>query len=125
MVMVFPTAGPPLLPIFLNRVLPGVLSSAAHKAAEQAVTIELAVSLVSSALSCLLQFERAFRSLHGESRPILGESSVSLARRFASFLKSSRRSGNTVCASVAQRLEASKPFTANFPLFVSDMGSKD
>jgi mediator of RNA polymerase II transcription subunit 5 len=122
--LIIPTPGPPLLPLFIHHVLPAAFAAVEQRSSEQAATAEHAVSIVSAALNALQQLERAYRLLHGQDLPILGESAASLARSFAAFLKSGKRGGSSICGLVASKLEALKAFTANFPLFVSELGSR-
>ncbi len=114
---------PPLLPIFLHRVVPGLVLMIEGQQAEQATNIELLVTLLSSAMTAALHLELALRSLAPEiaQQSILGPSTTSMARRLAADLKQSQL---RVGKMVAQRLNSSQSFATNFPVFIGELAIK-
>ncbi|PCH33791.1 hypothetical protein WOLCODRAFT_129982 [Wolfiporia cocos MD-104 SS10] len=111
---------PPLLPIFLHVVVPGLVAAADHlPPTDQAIAVELLVSVISSALTMALHLERALLNTCGEQRPALGQSAAAMARRMGSDLR--RKGHGQTSGVIAQRLAALPPFVANFPTFIADM----
>ncbi|GBE78206.1 hypothetical protein SCP_0110890 [Sparassis crispa] len=116
---------PPLLPIFLHVVLPTIVASADHLASsgrappDQTITIELLVSVISSALTAALHLEWALVTVCGEKRFVLGQSVSYMARRLAGDLR--RKGHGETSAAIMQRLVESQPFMANFPTFSADL----
>jgi mediator of RNA polymerase II transcription subunit 5 len=125
----------PLLPIFLHVVLPGIIAETDRLPLqeEQTITVDLIVAVISSALSAAMHLEWALRSVSipdqqqqqqqsGTSKsPVLGQTSKGMARRLALDLRRNRTSG--VSKMMLQRLMASHPFVANFPVFKSELGA--
>jgi mediator of RNA polymerase II transcription subunit 5 len=130
----------PLPPIFLHVVLPGVIAETdkSQSQEEQTMGVDLIVAIISSVLSAAMHLEWALRSvsipdqLHqpqsGTSQspaaavvPVLGQTSNGMARRLALDLRRNRTS--EVSRLILQRLAASHPFVANFPVFKSELGT--
>ncbi|KAF9015279.1 mediator complex subunit Med5-domain-containing protein [Cyathus striatus] len=110
---------PPLLPIFIHVVLPSLIVAIdRQQTSEQTVNIELMATVISSVLTSMLHLEWAIRSVSGHHRPVLGESSSSVARRLAHYLQ--RRTHSTVNGMIIQRLASSQSFVANFPMFLGN-----
>jgi mediator of RNA polymerase II transcription subunit 5 len=111
---------PPLLPIFLHIVLPSLISNIdAQQPAEQNVTADVLVTIISSALTAAAHLDWAVRTISGEHKPILGQHSPAMVRQLAAELRIQRHkhAGNLV----AQKLSASQGFVSNFPLFVTEL----
>ncbi|KAF8078548.1 hypothetical protein FPV67DRAFT_62362 [Lyophyllum atratum] len=82
---------PPLLPIFLHVVSPSLIFAIDHQQPpEHTMKVELLVTIVSSALTAALHLELGIRSVTGEHRLVLGQSSSGMARRFAADLGARR-----------------------------------
>lgn len=120
-VLLCPPTGrvPPLLPLFFGSFMHTILARIdKDKPAEQTINIELLVAIISSSLTGILHFEWALRA--GESqtevRHLVGQPSVTIAKRLAVDLK---RSKSSTAEIVLQRLSSSPPFVANFPMMVS------
>ncbi|KAF9056240.1 hypothetical protein BJ165DRAFT_1522179 [Panaeolus papilionaceus] len=112
----------PLLPIFMHIVLPSVVIETDQlPPSEQPVRVELLVAVISSSLNAALHLEWALRSAAGNDRLVLGETSGAMARRLAGDLKRNRRSETSKI--VLKHLAASQSFVANFPVFVTELGS--
>ncbi|KAF8807476.1 hypothetical protein BYT27DRAFT_7223294 [Phlegmacium glaucopus] len=110
----------PLLPIFMHIVLPSlVVRASQEQPPEQAVMVELIVVVISSVLNAALQLEWAMRSVSGDDRLVLGQSSTAMARRLAQDLRRNR--GHDVNSTILQRLASSQSFVANFPNFMSEL----
>ncbi|OBZ79167.1 Mediator of RNA polymerase II transcription subunit 5 [Grifola frondosa] len=106
----------PLLPIFLHIVLPSLVVGADHLApTEQAISVELLVAVVSSALTAALHLEWALLATCGEERFVLGQSAIAMARRVAGDLH--RRGSGPTAEVILQRLASSPQFATNFPIF--------
>jgi mediator of RNA polymerase II transcription subunit 5 len=111
--------GPPLLPLFIHVVLPGVLDALDGGAPAAA---ELLAAVLATSLMRALQLERAVAGGAGaraESAPPLGEGSTSMARGLAAELR--RRKGGAGAGLVAQRLASSKTFVTSFPVFKTEI----
>ncbi|KZT05944.1 uncharacterized protein LAESUDRAFT_726512 [Laetiporus sulphureus 93-53] len=121
---------PPLLPIFLHGLLPGLVAAVdthntadfqspadAHNPAQQAMTVELIGAIVSSALTAALHLEWALHTACDEQRPVLGHSATAMARRLGSDLRN--KSHGPTSAILVQRLASSPSFMTNFPTFMA------
>jgi len=117
---------PPLLPIFLHNVLPGIMGKvdAMIPGPEQTVYIELLVAIISGSLTGAFHVEWAIRAVAGNNPSGSGvrgkvpatQLSSSIARRLAMDLKKS----NTPTANIVlQRLSSSQSFISNFPMMAS------
>ncbi|KAF8640574.1 hypothetical protein AX17_000236 [Amanita inopinata Kibby_2008] len=112
------TATPPLLPIFIHLMVPTLIARIEQQpASEQAMTTELLVTLISSALTAALHIEWAVQKVTSEHRSFLGQTSAAMARRLAADLRA--RELNNVSSMILQRLAASQTFVANFPVFMT------
>ncbi|CAA7266513.1 unnamed protein product [Cyclocybe aegerita] len=109
----------PLLPIFLHVVLPSVIAPIERQQPPDQTSIELVVAIVSSTLNAALHLEWAMRSVSGDDRLVLGQSSTSMARRLALDLRSNRAS--QVYRTILQQLASSQALVANFPVFKSEL----
>jgi len=110
---------PPLLPIFLFIVSPALIATIdRQQPSEHALNLELFVTVICSAFTAALHLELAIPSVIGGHRFVLGQSSMAMARRFATELREEKSShtNNTII----QRLASSQPFVANFPVFMND-----
>ncbi|KAJ7786401.1 hypothetical protein B0H16DRAFT_30240 [Mycena metata] len=113
-----PLSSPPLLAMFLNILLPGILSTIdSRQAGDQTVAIELLGSIVSSVLTASLHLDLAFPEV---SRPVLGEPSIVMARRVATDLRFRAKKQSHGGKMILQRLGSSQSFVANFPVFKAD-----
>ncbi|TFK41086.1 mediator complex subunit Med5-domain-containing protein [Crucibulum laeve] len=109
---------PPLLPIFVHIVLPSIISAMDHQSlTEHELTVELIVTVISSVLTGALHLEWAMRSISGEHRSVLGETSAGMARRLLVELRS--RTHSWASKVIMQRLASSQSFVANFPIFMN------
>ncbi|KAH9937109.1 mediator complex subunit Med5-domain-containing protein [Fomitopsis serialis] len=112
---------PPLLPIFLHAYLPGIVTAAdSLPPSEQAITVELVISVVASALTGALYLERALLTVCNEQNPVLGQSAAGMARNFGSELRSMAHGHNT-SSMIVQRLASSPAFVTNFPTFMAEL----
>ncbi|KAJ6604728.1 mediator complex subunit Med5-domain-containing protein [Mycena vulgaris] len=110
-----PSNSPPLLAMFLNILLPGLISTIDNRqVAEQTVAIELLGSIVSSILTASLHLDLAFSEA---SRPVLGQPSVAMSRRVATDLRFRAKKQSNASKMILQRLSSSQSFVANFPVF--------
>ncbi|KAJ7169957.1 hypothetical protein C8R46DRAFT_949420 [Mycena filopes] len=109
-----PLSSPPLLSMFLNVLLPGLLSIIDSQP-DQTVAVELLGSIVSSILTAALHLDLAFSEV---SRPVLGQPSIAMARRVAADLRAKKQSHGSKM--ILQRLGSSQSFVANFPVFKAD-----
>lgn len=108
---------PRLLPIFLHVTLPSLITTIDHQPpAEQAMSTELLVAIISSVLTAALHFELAVRTLC-EGKHDLGQSSMTMARRLVGDLRTRKHS--PTCRVIAQRLTSSHAFVTNFPVFLA------
>ncbi|PPQ64382.1 hypothetical protein CVT26_002089 [Gymnopilus dilepis] len=115
---------PPILPIFLFIFLPSLIAAADRQnPPEQTMTMELLVSIISSVLNAAVHLEWAMRSAgaSGNDRLVLGQSSAAMARRLAQDLRLNHES--SVSGMISQRLASSQSFVANFPAFISELGT--
>ncbi|KAJ6519904.1 hypothetical protein C8R45DRAFT_40218 [Mycena sanguinolenta] len=113
-----PLGSPPLLAMFLNILLPGLITTIdGRQVGDQAVAIELLGSIVSSTLTASLHLDLAFTEV---SRPILGQPSILMARRVAGDLRSRAKQHSHASKTILQRLASSQSFVANFPIFKAD-----
>ncbi|KAJ7706096.1 mediator complex subunit Med5-domain-containing protein [Mycena rosella] len=113
-----PLNSPPLLAMFLNILLPGLISTIDNRqVAEQTVAIELLGSIVSSILTASLHLDLAFSEA---SRPVLGQPSISMSRRVAADLRFRAKKYSNASKMILQRLSSSQSFVANFPVFKAD-----
>ena len=104
----------------MHIVLPSLVAGASRQQPpEQAVTVELLVVTISSVLNAALHLEWAMRSLSGDDRPVLGQTSNAMARRLAQDLRRNRSCD--VNSTILQRLASSQSFVANFPSFISEL----
>ncbi|KAF5355994.1 hypothetical protein D9756_003825 [Leucocoprinus leucothites] len=111
---------PPLLPIFLHVVLPSLISNIdSQQPAEQNVTVDILVTIISSALTAAAHLDWAVRTICGEHRPVLGQHSPAMVRQLAAELRAQKdkHAGRLV----AQKLAASQGFVSNFPFFVTEL----
>jgi mediator of RNA polymerase II transcription subunit 5 len=108
---------PRLLPIFLHVTLPSLIAAIDRQPpAEQAMSTELMVAMVSSVLTAALHFELAVRTVCDDKHN-LGQSSMTMARRLAGDLRTRKHSPTSRV--IAQRLTSSQAFVANFPVFMA------
>ncbi|KAF7339404.1 Mediator of RNA polymerase II transcription subunit 5 [Mycena sanguinolenta] len=113
-----PLGSPPLLAMFLNILLPGLIATIDNRqVGDQAVAIELLGSIVSSTLTASLHLDLAFTEV---SRPVLGQPSIVMARRVAGDLRSRAKKHSHASKTILQRLASSQSFVANFPVFKAD-----
>ncbi|KAJ7783871.1 hypothetical protein DFH07DRAFT_727526 [Mycena maculata] len=113
-----PLTSPPLLPMFLNILLPGLISTIDNRqAGEQTVAIETLGSIVASVLTASLHLDLAFSEV---SRPVLGQPSIAMARRVASDLRFRAKKHSNASKMLLERLSSSQSFVANFPVFKAD-----
>ncbi|KAJ6610072.1 mediator complex subunit Med5-domain-containing protein [Mycena sp. CBHHK59/15] len=113
-----PFGSPPFLPMFLNILLPALISPIDKRpAAEQTMAIELLGSIVSSLLTASLHLDLAFADT---SRPVLGQPSIVMARRVATDLRFRAKRHGNASTMILQRLSSSQSFVANFPVFKSE-----
>ncbi|KAF8216143.1 hypothetical protein K438DRAFT_1800130 [Mycena galopus ATCC 62051] len=109
---------PPLLAMFLNISLPGLLTSIDNRqVGDQTVAIELLGSILSSILTSSLHLDLAFTEV---SRPVLGQPSIVMARRVAIDLRLRAKKQSHASKMILQRLGSSQSFVANFPVFKAD-----
>ncbi|KAK7465624.1 hypothetical protein VKT23_005597 [Stygiomarasmius scandens] len=107
---------PPLLPLFLHKVLPALIANIdARQGTEQTTCTELLVTLISSLLAAASHLEMTWRSLTGKQGPVLGSHSSMMARRLAADLRARRYSSTS--RTLMQKLGSSS-FAANFPVFM-------
>ncbi|KAL4071001.1 mediator complex subunit Med5-domain-containing protein [Scleroderma citrinum] len=117
-VLVTPRAGAsPLLPQFIYNVLPVLIAGTDQQTGDMNMSIDLLVTVASTALSAALHLEWAIQTVCNEHRSMLGQPSAMIARKLASDLRTQRSSSNT-SAAMLQRLSASSTFVTNFPVFV-------
>ncbi|KAJ7631007.1 hypothetical protein FB45DRAFT_554296 [Roridomyces roridus] len=110
-----PLTSPPLLAIFLNVLLPGLVSTTdAKPVGEQPVAIDVLGSIIASVLMASFHLDLAFSEV---SRPILGQPSLAMARRVAAELRSRAKKQSNAARLILQRLGGSHSFVANFPVF--------
>ncbi|KAL0072044.1 hypothetical protein AAF712_000967 [Marasmius tenuissimus] len=108
---------PPLFPIFINTVLPSLISHIDQlPASEQAVQAELLNSIIISLFTAAISTEVAARSVVGQQGPVLGQHSPVMARRLAIELRTRKHSQTS--KSLSQRLSSSSSCVANFPIFM-------
>ncbi|KAJ7492546.1 mediator complex subunit Med5-domain-containing protein [Mycena latifolia] len=113
-----PLGSPPLLAMFLNIFLPGLISTVdSRQVGEQTVAIELLGSIVSSILTASLHLDLAFSET---SRPVLGQPSIAMSRRVAADLRFRAKKHSNASKMILQRLSSSQSFVANFPVFKAD-----
>lgn len=116
-ILVQPDSKPPLLPIFMHGLVPSLLSFIdTQEPAEQTVSVELLMTIISSSLTAALHLELALSSSEA-----LGQASSAIARRLALELRS-RRSSQTGKI-ILKRLSSSQSFVTNFPVFMGGGGS--
>uniref|UniRef100_A0A0W0G2M6 Mediator of RNA polymerase II transcription subunit 5 n=1 Tax=Moniliophthora roreri TaxID=221103 RepID=A0A0W0G2M6_MONRR len=116
-VLTMPQPGPPLLPIFINTVLPSLITFIdGQQSSEQTTQADLLYSIVSSLFTAAVSMEVAMRTVMGHQAPALGQHSSVLARRLVTDLCSRKFSYTSTILS--QRLSASPPCVANFPIFM-------
>ena len=108
---------PRLLPVFMHLVLPSLIASIdLQQTTEQSVSIELLVAVISSVLTAALHLEWAFHTVCG-GRYETQQPVAAMARRLFHELRGKKRSSTSTV--VAQKLAASPPFVANFPVFMA------
>jgi len=108
---------PRLLPLFIHTALPSLIATIdRQQPQEHAMNIELVVAILSSVLTAALHLERAIHTVWDDKYAV-GPSIMSMARKLAGDLRC--RKHNRTSALIAQRLAASPPFVANFPIFMS------
>lgn len=113
---------PPLLPIFLHIVLPSLISSIdSQQPAEQNVTVDILVTITSSALTAAAHLDWAVRTICGEHKPVLGQHSPAMVRQLAAGLRAQK--DKHAGSLVAQKLAASQGFVSNFPFFVTELNA--
>ncbi|KAK7064160.1 mediator of RNA polymerase II transcription subunit 5 [Favolaschia claudopus] len=113
-----PSDSPPLLAMFLNILLPRLLTTIdSRQAGDQTVAIDLLGSIVSSVLTASLHLDLAFTEVR---RPVLGQPCTVMARRVASDLRSRAKMRGHASQMILQRLASSQSFVANFSIFKSD-----
>lgn len=110
---------PPLLPLFLHLTVPKLIMAADQIIQGDAMTVELLVTVVSSALTSALYLEWALLSVCKEKRLVLGQPALAMARRFSGDLR--RKPHSPTATNILQRLMSNGPFMANFPTFAGDM----
>lgn len=108
---------PRLLPIFMHMVLPSLIARIdLQQPTEQSMSIELVVAVISSVLTAALHLEWAFHTVCG-GRHVPPQPAAAMARRLSHELRGKKRSSTGTV--VAQKLAASSPFVANFPVFMA------
>lgn len=108
---------PRLLPIFMHMVLPSLVARIdLQQPTEQSMSIELLVAIISSVLTAALHLEWAFHTVCGGTH-LPQQPAAAMARRLSHELRGKKR-GSTGTV-IAQRLAASPPFVANFPVFMA------
>ena len=108
---------PRLLPIFMHLVLPSLIASVdLQQPTEQSMSIELLVAVISSVLTAALHLEWAFHTVCGGGHET-HQPAATMARRLSHELRGKKRSSTSTV--VAQKLAASPPFVANFPVFMA------
>ncbi|KAL0580378.1 hypothetical protein V5O48_001623 [Marasmius crinis-equi] len=108
---------PPLFPIFINTVLPSLISHIDQlPASDQAVQTELLHSILTSLFTAAISTEVAMRSVLGQQGPVLGQHSSVMARRLVTELRTRKHSYTS--KSLSQRLSSSTSCVANFPIFM-------
>ncbi|KAJ7487681.1 hypothetical protein B0H11DRAFT_1720623 [Mycena galericulata] len=113
-----PLSSPPLLAMFLNILLPGLISTIDNRqVGEQTVAIETLGSIVASVLTASLHLDLAFSEV---SRPVLGQPSIAMARRVAADLRFRAKKHSNASKMILQRLSAAHSFIANFPVFKAE-----
>ncbi|KAJ7293655.1 hypothetical protein C8J57DRAFT_33900 [Mycena rebaudengoi] len=113
-----PLGSPPLLAMFLNILLPALISNIdGGQAGEQPMAIDLLGSVISSVLTASLHLDLAFSDA---SRPVLGQPSIAVARRVAADLRFRSKKQSSASSMILQRLSASQSFVANFPVFKAE-----
>ncbi|CCM05148.1 uncharacterized protein FIBRA_07357 [Fibroporia radiculosa] len=111
---------PPLLPIFLHVLLPGLVAAAdSLPSSDPTVTVELLVTVVSSSLTAALHLEYALLKTDKEHSPVLGQTTAAMARRLGSDLR--RKGHGRTAALIVQRLCSISTFMTNFPTFMADV----
>lgn len=111
---------PPLLPIFLHHMVPSLLMIADHQpSADQSMSLELMVAVISSALSAALHLEWAFHMTSHDHKVLLGQTTTSMARRFVQDLRT--RTDTRTVKMLAQRMASSQNFVTNFPMFLGEL----
>ena len=111
---------PPLLPIFLHSVFPAIMDTIdQQQGSSQALSAELLVAVLSSAIMIALHLERATLMVSGEQHYFLGEPSTAMARRLANELRYRKQS--PTAKAVAQRLASSATFVTHFPVFKTEL----
>lgn len=108
----------PLLPLFLYSILPSLIVAMDKQQADQTIQIELLASILSSSLAAAFHTEWAWRSICGEQRYILGQSSLAMARGLAEKL---RKKTSPTSRIISQRLASSQVFAANFPMVMGEL----
>ncbi|KAF9229359.1 hypothetical protein BS17DRAFT_771335 [Gyrodon lividus] len=109
---------PPLLPLFVYNVLPVLIAAVdQQQGGDTSMNTELLVMVVSTALSAAFHLEWALQTVCNEHSSVLGQASAILARKLAADLRA-RRTTSVTSGSILQRLGASPPFVANFPVFM-------
>ncbi|KIJ68368.1 hypothetical protein HYDPIDRAFT_124791 [Hydnomerulius pinastri MD-312] len=117
-VLITPRSGvPPLLPLFVNNILPMLIAVVDQQGGDTNVSTELLVMVLSTALSAALHLEWALQTVCNE-KPVLGQPCALLARKLAADLRS-RKVGSSTSGTILQRLGSSSSFVANFPVFMS------
>lgn len=111
---------PPLLPIFIHLLLPSLIAGIDRQPPEQTMSIELLVSIISSALTAAFHLEWALDTVYRDAPTVLGQRSSVMARRLLSDLRS--RKDSQISHAVAQRLGSSSSFVTNFPAVVGESG---
>lgn len=107
---------PPLLPLFLHRIIPYLLITIdSQLPAEQATNVNLLVSIIISSLTGISHMEWVMRAMEGEIRHILEQSSAGSARSLATELRENRSATAKI---ILERLASSTTFITNFPMFV-------
>lgn len=108
---------PRLLPIFIHSALPSLIAGIDNQHhPDQAMNIELLVTVISSALTAALHLEWAVHTVCNDKR-MPGPSSVAIARRLGAELRANKNSSTSRV--IMQRLLASPSFVSNFPFFIA------
>jgi mediator of RNA polymerase II transcription subunit 5 len=115
---------PPVLPIFLHIILPSLIADADKQPPpEQTMSVELMVTIISSVLNAAIHLEWAMSSASGNDCLLLGQSSTAASRRLALDLRRNRKSNASNM--ILQRLSSSQSLVANFPAFMSELGTRE
>lgn len=118
-VLAVPRSGvPPLLPLFMNNVLPQLIATVDQQGGDTDVNTELLATIIAGALPCALHLEWALQTMCNDHTTRLGQASAVLARKLAADLRT-RKTTSSTSRTILERLSTSSPFAANFPVFMT------